>query len=41
MLEAIDAGLDEKITFSSYPKCSSYLLALREKINAMIAEAIR
>lgn len=40
VLEAIDGDLDEKITFSHYPHSSEYLLGMREKINAMIAEKI-
>ena len=41
VMEAIDGGLEEKITFFSYPKNARYLLDLREKINTMIADAIR
>jgi hypothetical protein len=41
VMEAIDGDLDEKLTFSSYPKNAQYLLSLREKINTMIADASR
>ena len=43
VIDAIDGELPEKekITFSVYPKGSAYILRLREKINAMIAETVR
>ncbi len=40
VLTAIDEGLDDKLTFSCYPKNAQYLLSLREKINGMIAAAL-
>ncbi|MBE6632282.1 MAG: DUF4091 domain-containing protein [Ruminococcaceae bacterium] len=39
VIEAIEGNLKEKISFSQYPMSSNYILDLREKINAMIAEA--
>lgn len=41
VMEAIEGALAEKITFSEYPRSSEYLLGLREKINGMIADAIK
>ena len=41
--EAVLALVDAEgaITFSSYPKSAEYLLSLREKVNAMIAEKVK
>jgi len=36
-----DLPLEEKITFFTYPKEASYLLTLREKLHARIAEAVK
>nr|MBQ4319609.1 DUF4091 domain-containing protein [Clostridia bacterium] len=40
VLNAIDEGI-APITFSEYPKSAKYMLGLREKINAMIAEKVQ
>jgi len=37
VMQAVEEGI-EPITFSEYPKSAKYLLSVREKINAMIAE---
>ncbi len=37
VLEMIEEGCDEPLTFSSYPRDAAYLLNLREKVNAAIA----
>ena len=36
VISLIDDGLDEKITFSAYPREEEYLLKLREKVNSAI-----
>lgn len=40
VLELIDGDLSEPVTFTRYPKDSSYLLALRRRINQAIAERL-
>jgi len=36
----IDELAGSPVTFSDYPKSAEYLLALRERVNAMIREAL-
>ena len=40
VISLIDDGLDEKITFSAYPREEEYLLKLREKVNSAIVRHI-
>ena len=39
VLEVLEGGLEEKITFKKYPHGEEYLLSTREKINEMIEKA--
>lgn len=40
VVQLIDEGLDQKITFAEYPKEDEYLLQLRKKVNAAIMRHI-
>ncbi len=40
VLELIDGGLETPITFKAYPHEAAYILDLRERVNAAIAEAL-
>ena len=40
VLALIEENTDEPITFSVYPRTETYLLKLREKVNAKIAELV-
>lgn len=40
VMEILEGGLEEKLTFSQYPHDAAYLLGVREKINEKIAQSL-